>query len=217
PCNPTGRILSRAQAELLVRGLSKRGGAPVWVIHDEIYREQTFTTDAAYLAEMYPYTIVTNSLSKSNALTGLRLGWILAPHAFIEPAVKAHAWVTSCTDSFAQSVALNVFTTLEGVREHAPWYVEQRVAVAAALRDGGLRHLPIDGSFYACVRLPGGVGSLDAAMALIEKYDVLAIPGAAFGPAFESWLRLSWVAPIDRVREGISRIGAYCATVASSS
>jgi aspartate aminotransferase len=215
PSNPTGRILSRAQAELLVRGLAKRGGAPIWLIHDEIYREQTFTTDAAYLAELYPYTIVTNSLSKSNALTGLRLGWILAPHAFIEQAIKAHAWVTSCADSFAQNVALHVFTTLEGVREHAPWYIEQRTAVAAALRESRLRALPIDGSFYACVRLPDGAGSLDAALKLIENYDVLAIPGAAFGPAFESWLRLSWVAPADRVREGISRIEAYCAALSS--
>ncbi len=211
PSNPTGRILSRGQAELLVRGLAKRGGAPIWLIHDEIYREQTFTTDAAYLAEVYPYTIVTNSLSKSNALTGLRLGWILAPHAFVEQAIKAHAWVTSCADSFAQNVALHVFTTLEGVREHAPWYIEQRTAVAAALRESRLRALPIDGSFYACVRLPDGMGSLDAAMELIENYDVLAIPGAAFGPTFESWLRLSWVAPVDRVREGIARIEAYCA------
>ena len=103
------------------------------------------------------YTIVTNSLSKSNALTGLRLGWILAPHAFVEQAIKAHAWVTSCADSFAQNVALHVFTTLEGVREHAPWYIEQRTAVAAALRESRLRALPIDGSFYACVRLPDGM------------------------------------------------------------
>ena len=58
--------------------------------------------------------------------------------------------------------------------------------------------------------------SLDAAMELIENYDVLAIPGAAFGPTFESWLRLSWVAPVDRVREGISRIEAYCAAALSS-
>jgi aspartate aminotransferase len=206
PCNPTGRILALAQAEILVKALEKRGGDPVWLIHDEIYREQTFTTDAAYLAELYPYTIVTNSLSKSNALTGLRLGWILAPHAFIEQAVKAHAWVTSCADTFAQHVAHHVFTTLEGVREHAPWYREHRAGVAAALAQSGLRHLPIDGSFYACVRLPDGLASLDAATELIERYDVLAIPGAAFGPAFERWMRLSWVSPLDRVREGVARI-----------
>jgi aspartate/methionine/tyrosine aminotransferase len=140
------------------------------------------------------------------------LGWILAPHRFVEQAIKTHAWVTSCADTFAQHVAHRVFTTLEGVREHAPWYREQRAAVAEALRESGMRFVPIDGSFYACVRLPEGLGSLDAATELIERHDVLAIPGAAFGPAFEPWLRLSWVSPIDRVREGITRIAAYFAS-----
>jgi len=210
PCNPTGRILSRSQAQRLVDALGRRSGPPIWLIHDEIYREQTFTRDAGYLAELYPYVIVTNSLSKSNALTGLRLGWILAPHEFVEQAIKAHAWVTSCADTFAQHVALHVFTTLEGVREHAPWYRERRADVMNALQQSGLRFIPIDGSFYACVRLRDGMSSLDAATELIDRHDVLAIPGIAFGPAFESWLRLSWVAPIDRVREGIERIAAYC-------
>jgi aspartate/methionine/tyrosine aminotransferase len=209
PCNPTGRILSRDQAERLVAAIEKRGGDPIWLIHDEIYREQTFTNDAGYLASLYPHTIVTNSLSKSNAMTGLRLGWILAPHEFIEQAIKAHAWVTSCADTFAQRVAQHVFADPNGVLEHAGWYREQRDAVAKALKESGLRHLPIDGSFYACVRLPGGGNSHDAAIDLIEHHDVLAIPGSAFGPAFASWLRLSWVAPIALVREGIARIAAY--------
>ncbi|MBV8489565.1 MAG: pyridoxal phosphate-dependent aminotransferase, partial [Candidatus Eremiobacteraeota bacterium] len=82
PCNPTARVLSLEQAEALVAILHKRHGKHIWLIHDEIYREQTFVEDAAYLAELYPQTIVTNSVSKSNALTGLRLGWILAPESF---------------------------------------------------------------------------------------------------------------------------------------
>src|SRR6202012_3061988 len=115
-------ILSRAQAELLVRGLAKRGGAPIWLIHDEIYREQTFTTDAAYLAALYPYTIVTNSLSKSNALTGLRLGWILGPQSFNDQAVKAHAWVTSWADTVAQYVPTSIFEMEGALQEHAGGY-----------------------------------------------------------------------------------------------
>lgn len=210
PCNPTGRVLGRDQAELLVRALGKRHGKHVWLIHDEIYREQTYTEDAAYLAELYPQTIVTNSVSKSNALTGLRLGWILAPESFIEHAIKAHAWVTSCADTFAQHVALHVFTTLEGVREHAPWYREHRMVLLDVLADSGLRYVAPEGTFYACVRLPEGVTSLDAANELVTAHDVLAIPGIAFGPALEGWLRLSWVAPAERVREGIARIASYC-------
>jgi len=209
PNNPTGRVIDRAQAEALVGALERRGGDPVWLIHDEIYREQTFVENEAYLAERYPHTIVTNSVSKSNALTGLRLGWIIAPHDFIQQAIKAHAWVTSCADTFAQQVALNVFTTLGGVNEHVSWYRAQWAGVVEALESSGLRFIKPEGSFYACVRLPDGVASLDAALQLLEDHDVLAIPGAAFGESFEGWLRLSWVAPLDRVREGISRIAKF--------
>ena len=209
PNNPTGRVISRAQAAALVRGLARRQGDPIWLIHDEIYREQTYIEGEAYLADSYPYAIVTNSLSKSNALTGLRLGWILAPHAFIEQAVKAHAWLTSCADTFAQRVALHVFTTVGGVGEHAEWYRGQQTGVVNALRSSGLRFIEPEGSFYACVRLPDGVPSLDAAIALVDGYDVVTIPGVAFGPVFDAWLRLSWVAPLDQVTEGIGRIAAY--------
>jgi aspartate/methionine/tyrosine aminotransferase len=209
PCNPTARVLRQDQAELLVEALRRRGGDPVWLIHDEIYREQCFVDDAADLANLYPYTIVTNSLSKSNALTGLRLGWILGPQAFVEQAVKAHAWVTSCADTFAQYVAMHIFETAGGIREHASWYERQREAVVAALRESGLPHVVPDGAFYACVGLPHGVDSLSASLALIDRHDVVAIPGRAFGAAMEGWLRCSWVAPADVVAEGFRRIADW--------
>jgi len=210
PNNPTGRVLSNAQAEQLIGALEARGGEPVWLIHDEIYREQSFVENEAFLGERYPHTIATNSLSKSNALTGLRLGWLIGPERFIEHAVKTHAWVTSCADTFAQQVALHVFTTLGGVNEHVSWYRAQWAGVMEALRASGLRFIAPDGSFYACVRLPAGVKSYDAALELVAEHDVLAIPGIAFGEAFEGWLRLSWVGPLAKVREGIKRIGAFC-------
>jgi aspartate aminotransferase len=210
PNNPTGRVLDSGQADLLFQALEARGGEPVWLIHDEIYREQTFVENEAYIAERYRHTIVTNSLSKSNALTGLRLGWILAPGDFVEQAIKSHAWLTSCTDTFAQRVALDIFTQLGGVNEHVSWYRGQWAGVMEALRTAGVRFIAPEGSFYACIQLPSGRGSYDAALQLIDEYDVLAIPGIAFGESFEGWLRLSWVAPLDRVREGIARVARYC-------
>lgn len=209
PCNPTGRVIRNGEARKLIAALRARPGEPVWLLHDEIYREQTFVSDAAQLARLYEHTIVTNSLSKSNALTGLRLGWLIGPPAFVAGAIKCHAWLTSCTDTFAQAVARDIFAPPCAIREYADWYATRAPLVEAALREAGLAALPIDGSFYACVRLPETMSSLDAAMALIEKHDVVAIPGVAFGACFEHWLRLSWVAPLDHLRDGFSRIAAF--------
>ncbi len=210
PNNPTGRVMHREQANLLVKALESRRGEPIWLIHDEIYREQTFVEDEAYLCESYPYAIATNSVSKSNALTGLRLGWLIGPVEFTANAIKSHAWLTSCADTFAQQVALHVFSQLGGVNEHVSWYRGQWAGVVEALAASGLRYIKPEGSFYACVRLPDGVKSYDAAVELADEYDVLAIPGVAFGELFEGWLRLSWVRELRDVREGIARIARYC-------
>lgn len=209
PCNPTARVMDGIQAQALANGLLKRGGNPVWILHDEIYREQTFVSNAGYFAAIYPRTIVTNSVSKSNALTGLRLGWALAPRDAMAQFVKVHAWLTSCADTFSQQVALHIFRT-SSLREHAPWYDAQWRAVCSILNESGLPHIVPDGSFYACVRLPPGASSLAAAHTLADEYDTIAVPGVAFGETFEGWLRLSWVSPADRVREGVTRIARFC-------
>ncbi len=206
PCNPTGRAISPAQAALLARELERRG-ASIALIHDEIYREQCFV-ERVDLARLYANTIVVGSLSKSNALTGLRLGWILGPASFVEQAVKVHAWIASCADVFAQRVALHVFET-NAPGEHAAWYAARVVPTVAALRESGLRFIAPDGAFYACVELPG-TQSLETALALVDEDDVVTIPGIAFGASLEGWLRLSWVAPENDVREGLRRIGARC-------
>jgi aspartate aminotransferase len=213
PCNPTARVISTAAAEHLARALERRGGEAIWLIHDEIYREQCFVENAAELARLYPQTIVVNSLSKSNALTGLRVGWLLGRRDFVEQAIKVHAWATSCADTFAQRVALSVFQTPGALQEHAAWYRERRGELLAALRDSGLRCITPEGTFYVCIRLPDGTGSLAAADELIDRYDVVAIPGIAFGSSMDGWLRLSWVSSADRVATGLQRIAAYCASL----
>lgn len=206
PCNPTARTIDRVAVEQLSDALFRRSSDPVWVLHDEIYREQTFIEDAGYFASVYPYTVVTNSISKSNALTGLRLGWALTPSEISPSIVKVHAWLTSCADSFAQQVALHVFRTPGALAEHHQWYAEQRERVVATLQQSGLRYIVPEGSFYACVRLPEGADSLQTAHRLADEEDVIAVPGVAFGSAFEGWLRLTWVKEPAVLREGIARI-----------
>ena len=208
PANPTGRVLREADARRLAAALLARPGAPVWVLQDEIYRELTYVDDPGSVADFYPYTIVANSLSKSNALTGMRIGWLIAPAEVSDALVKTHAWVTSTASSFGQRVALEIFREPGALQEHAAWYRAQHGRVSAALAESGLRYVPIDGAFYACVRLPRGGDAMAAALELVERRNVVAIPGGTFGASLEGWLRISWVAPADDVAEGLRRIAA---------
>lgn len=208
PANPTGRVITHAGAQRLAHGLTARAGPPVWLLHDEIYRELTYVGDAGYLADVYPYTIVANSLSKSNALTGLRIGWVLAPSPAIEAITQTHAWITSTASAFAQRVAYEIFGEPGALTEHAAWYARRRLDVLAVLRDSGLAYIEPDGAFYVCVRLKRTVDSVAAAHLLVERHGVVAIPGRIFGATLEGWLRLSFVAPLDAFAEGVRRIAA---------
>jgi aspartate/methionine/tyrosine aminotransferase len=206
PQNPTGRVLRDADARRLAEALLARPGPPVWVLSDEIYRELTYVDDPGYMARYYPYTVVANSLSKSNALTGMRIGWLIAPDEAIDQLVKTHAWITATANTFAQRVAYEIFSEPGALGEHAAWYRAQQRRVVGVLEESGLDYVPIDGAFYACVRLPDDGDSLAAALDLVEHRGVVAIPGALFGPTLEGWLRLTWVAPIDAFAEGLRRI-----------
>jgi aminotransferase len=208
PANPTGRVLHDAGARRLAEGLHARGGPPVWVLQDEIYRELTYVDDPGYVAQYYPHTVVANSLSKSNALTGMRIGWLLAPDGAIEALNKTHSYVTSTASAFGQRMAYEIFGEPGALTEQSAWYREQLARVIEALDASGLRYVPVDGAFYACVKLPRGGDSVAAAMELVENRGVVAIPGRIFGDSLEGWLRLSWVAPIEDFEEGLRRIAA---------
>ena len=187
-----------------------RGGTPVYILHDEIYRELTYTDDVGEFAKIYPHTVVVNSLSKSNALTGLRLGWAIAPPEVMPAFVKMHGWVTSCASTFAQRVAYEIFAAND-LGGHRAWYAAQRTAVLATLDELGLEYIEPQGAFYVCVRVCGSE-TLAFAEALIEECDVVAIPGDVFSPDLAGWLRTSFVGPLDRVLEGLRRIAKFSRT-----
>jgi aspartate/methionine/tyrosine aminotransferase len=106
---------------------------------------------------------------------------------------------------------MHIFTTPGALSEHTQWYVQQRCEVMRALDESGLRYITPEGAFYACVALPGGLDSRTAAHGLADEYDVIAVPGVAFGAVFNHWLRLTWVSPPERVREGLRRIARFTA------
>jgi aspartate/methionine/tyrosine aminotransferase len=206
PNNPTGRVISRASVRRIAEGLLARGGPPVYVLHDEIYREISYTDDAGEFGKVYPYTIAVNSLSKSNALTGLRLGWAIVPRDVMPAFVKMHGWVTSCANSFAQRVAFEIFVANELATGRA-WYRAAREAALAAVAETPLDFIRPDGAFYVCVRV-GADDTLAFARSLIEERDVVAIPGDIFAPNLAGWLRTSFVGSAADVAEGLRRIAS---------
>jgi aminotransferase len=180
----------------------------VYVLHDEIYRELCYTDDAGEFGKIYPHTIVVNSLSKSNALTGLRIGWVMAPANVMPAIVKMHGWATSCANTFSQRVAFEIFSRGE-LGAQRPWYARQRAAVLDAVRETPLAYVEPQGAFYLCVRVGGD--TLAFAEALIEERDVIAVPGDVFSADLAGWMRTSFVGPVERIREGLHRIANLAA------
>jgi aspartate/methionine/tyrosine aminotransferase len=206
PCNPTGRAISRADVQKIARALGELPGPPVYVIQDEIYREVRYTDDIGSFGDYYPYTIAINSLSKSNALTGLRLGWFAAPDEAVGNLVKVHALMTSCASTFGQRVAYELFAADE-LGALGEWYAGQRAAALTAARKAGLEVLEPDGAFYLCVDVKAAD---DTAFAweLLEKHDVVAVPAGIFGDGLSGWLRTSFVGKVEDLQLGYERIAA---------
>ncbi len=205
PCNPTGRVLRTNDAKRLAEALMARAGKPILVLFDEVYRELTYVDDGARFADYYPHTVVINSLSKSNALTGLRLGWAIAPVGLIEAITKLHSWATSTASTFAQQVALAIFREPGAMSAQHAWYQERSSQVAAMLVERNIVSTPLDGTFYTLLKFGKIHNSLEAALELASFDDVLMIPGIAFGTASEGWLRISWVADLAKITLGIER------------
>jgi aspartate/methionine/tyrosine aminotransferase len=215
PNNPTGRIWPANELRALADGLAARPGPPVWVLSDEVYRELYFTPQPpASIGRMWPYALVAGSLSKSNALTGLRLGWLVGDPKAIAAATKVHQLVNTAASTFSQMVAREVFASAANLGAHRAHYAERLELVAGLMKRNGIGWVRPEGAFYCMVRLPMALehDSPAAAEALLEAHHVVATPGRAFGDSGEGWLRLSWVAEPDDLRAAIERIAAFFAT-----
>ena len=206
PCNPTGRIWPENELRLLAQGLLSLPRPP-YLLSDEVYAALHFTPQApASAIRFYPHTLVASSLSKSCALTGLRLGWILAPETEMRLMYKTHQYVVSCADTFAQRVALEIFRQPRLFSAHRPHYQAQRQILVEELVALDLDHIPPEGSFYCLLRLPPKWAdrSMDAALKVMREQNVVCIPSSIFGS--EGFLRVTFVAPPEDLREGLRRI-----------
>ena len=215
PNNPSGAVVSRAEFEKILALTSSRG---VTLLSDEcyshfVYSAEPFSIAAATGAK--PSVVVTGSLSKTFAMTGWRLGYLLAPAELISNVNKLQSHATSNPNSIAQKAAVEALTgPMEPVYEMLEQYRERRAYVVEALNQiPGVTCPQPHGAFYAypnisCAFGKGGVNSaMDFAKKLLSEEHVAVVPGEAFGTSEQ--VRLSYAASMQELEEGIRRIRQF--------
>jgi aspartate aminotransferase len=206
PSNPTGRTLSNADLKTIADAVREHGA---YLISDEIYRELYYTDQRPEsLSSFSDQTIVISGLSKSMSMTGWRLGWLGGDEAVVRAALVLHGYVTTCASTVSQKASLVAWSdeaeaaragfrkTFRARRDHMLQLVASEL---------GLRAVTPDGAFYTMLDVSRFGPSMKVAEALLEA-RVVTVPGAAFGSESEGFLRVSFCADHDTLKEGVRRI-----------
>ena len=211
PANPTGVTYSREQMTALADVLKKYD---VFVVCDEVYSELTYTDQPhVSIAEFLPeQTIVINGLSKSHAMTGWRLGFTFAPAAFTAQLIKSHQYLVTAANTMAQFAGVEALTA--GKDDAEPMkreYIERRDYIIEKMTELGFKIIKPDGAFYIFAKIPAGYNQDSFAFLkdFAQKKAVAFIPGAAFGQYGEGYVRLSYAASMDTIKEAMKRLKEY--------
>ena len=210
PSNPLGAVAGEETLREIAEAARERG---CLVVSDEVYREIWYERKPPTMAGMGPNVVIANGMSKSHAMTGLRLGWLQAPAPVMEPILRSHQYITTCASVFSQSLAEMI---LEAKEWNAGWLASlrsafgaQREAALYAIRNElGTEIAPPAGAFYTFVPVPS-CDTLGFTKALATEAGVLIVPGTAFGSAGEGFVRISYAAAPEQVATGIERIGRW--------
>ncbi|VJE36225.1 aspartate aminotransferase [Streptococcus pneumoniae] len=211
PANPTGITYSREQLEALAAVLRKY---EIFVVCDEVYSELTYTGEAhVSLGTMLrDQAIIINGLSKSHAMTGWRLGLIFAPAAFTAQLIKSHQYLVTAANTMAQHAAVEALTA--GKNDAEPMkkeYIQRRDYIIEKMTALGFEIIKPDGAFYIFAKIPAGYNQDSFAFLkdFAQKKAVAFIPGAAFGRYGEGYVRLSYAASMETIKEAMKRLEEY--------
>ncbi|MGN1360010.1 MAG: aminotransferase class I/II-fold pyridoxal phosphate-dependent enzyme [Kiritimatiellia bacterium] len=211
PNNPTGATLSKQEVEAIAALVIKHD---LLIISDEIYAELTYDhPHASFLSVpgMRERTIFLHGFSKAWAMTGFRLGYVCAPAELSDAMVKIHQYIMMCASTNAQRAALEGLNHgLDDMHRMIEHYSRRRNFVHASFLDMGLpMHKPA-GAFYAFPRIAGlGLDSRQFALDLLNRHQVAVVPGTAFGPSGEGYIRCSYATSMDNLKLAMDRIAAF--------
>jgi aspartate/methionine/tyrosine aminotransferase len=212
PENPTGSVITKRELQEIEEMVEERD---IFLLSDEIYSKMTY--DQAFYSpttrdEALERTILLDGFSKSYSMTGWRLGWLIAPPALADKIGITLINAISCTTNFVQRAGVEALT--------GPQNPVHRMMKAFRIRRGamvkGLNTIPgfsclkPEGAFYAFPNIKRtGYTSQELADLLLEKAGVAVLPGTAFGPAGEGYLRFSYASSLDDIQMAIERIKTF--------
>jgi len=218
PSNPTGAVYSPEQTTAIGRWALEHG---IWVITDEIYEhliydQCVFTPIVRVVPELADTTIVLNGVAKTYAMTGWRVGWMIAPADVIKAATNLQSHLTSNVANVSQCAAVAAVSgDLSAVEAMRTGFDRRRRTIVEMLTaiDGVVCPMP-QGAFYVYPSVEGVLGrtirgvtpttSAELAALLLDEVEVAVVPGEAFGPS--GFLRLSYALGDEDLVEGVSRI-----------
>ena len=208
PSNPLGTVLPRELARTLLDFARRRS---LWFIADEVYDELTF--DGAFVsvgsvAEPDDRLVSVYSFSKVYAMTGWRVGYLVAPPDLATLLTGMQEPIISCVNTPAQMAALAALSGPQRVvREMRDSYRERRDELLEILDRGDLTSTLPSGAFYVWADISeAGMPSMEFARYLIEREHVAVAPGSAFGELGEGYVRLSLASSREDLIEGTSRL-----------
>ena len=215
PCNPTGATLERGDYEDILEFAERHD---LIVLADEVYSELVYPDDDSPVDSLVGFAsfpryrdrvVLLNGFSKSWAMTGYRLGYAAGPEDIIDAMMKIHQYGIMSAPTLAQAAGVEAMERgdrdVERMRRE---YRKRRDFLVAALNDMGLETLLPKGAFYIFPRVATtGLASDDFAMRLLKEYSVACVPGSAFGPCGEGFVRMSYATSMDRIRLAVERIG----------
>jgi len=208
PSNPLGTVVPRELVETLLAFARRRD---LWFISDEVYDEVVFDdvfVSAGSLADPSDRLVSVYSFSKVYAMTGWRVGYLVAPPDIAKLLTGMQEPIISCVNTPAQVAALAALTGPQDVvRTMREAYRARRDELLEILDRGGLPSSQPSGAFYVWTDVSeASVPSMDFARTLIEREHVAVAPGSAFGELGEGYVRLSLASSREDLLDGTSRL-----------
>ena len=219
PNNPTGWVITREQQEIILAHCRKHG---IWILADDVYERLVYDGNPAAkscapsfldIAAPEDRLISANSFSKSWLMTGWRLGWIVAPASVMADLGKLIEYNTSCAPGFVQRAGVAAIERGEDIIAHSI----QRYQAARDFLHQRLNALPgvtspkPKGAMYLFFRIDGAQDTLALCKRMVREAKLGLAPGNAFGPEGEGYIRWCFASSIERLEEGVQRLGAFLA------